>query len=91
MGLIAMAECKNPGDYVLGSGNSTKISRIVEKALTNLGLETHKISLQSTQALTEEKCLVSDPTKARKILGWKAILTPDEILTKMVQARVSLR
>jgi GDPmannose 4,6-dehydratase len=91
IGLIAMAECKNPGDYVLGSGNSSKVSRIVEKALTNLGLETHKISLQSTEALNEERCLVSDPTKARKILGWKVILAPDEILTRMVQARVSLR
>jgi GDPmannose 4,6-dehydratase len=91
LGLIAMAKSKYPGDYILGSGTSNKVSKILEATITHLGLDFNKISIQSTETLSEQLCLVSNSTKANENLGWKAVLSPDQILIKMVRAKTKLK
>ena len=69
-----MLQQDNPGDYVVATGVGATIREFADAAFSRAGLnwkdhvETDKKYLRPT----EVDALIGDPSKAERVLGWKA-------------------
>jgi GDPmannose 4,6-dehydratase len=78
----------NPGDYVLGTGESHSVREFLEEAFAYAGLDWQKYVKFDPRYLrpTEVDLLTADSAKANRELGWKPRVTFKELVRIMLDA-----
>ena len=89
-GLLAMLELPAPTDFVFSSGRLIGVRAIVLEVLDKLRI-THPVSLISIESYFSRDTLVGDPSRANRILGWKARKTAADILYNMCINQIQMR
>jgi GDPmannose 4,6-dehydratase len=81
-----MLQCKEPDDYVIGTGTDISVRDFVKLSFERVGLDWQKYVRFDERYLrpTEVDTLIADPSKAEKSFGWKATVTPSELSQLMV-------
>ena len=87
-GAWLMLQQDRPDDYVLASGVPRTVAQFAAAAFACLGLdvERHVRVDPSLVRPTERTVSVGDPSKARERLGWRAQVSFEEMVARMVQA-----
>ena len=75
-------------DYVVATGRTTTVRDMCEIAFSHCGLrlEDHLHIDPKLFRPAEVDLLLGDPAKARRVLGWRAETTLEEMITEMVDA-----
>ena len=83
-----MLQQETPGDFVIGSGETHSVREFCEIAFGYAGLDYREYVIQDPKFYrpAEVDLLISDPTKANKILGWEPSVTFRGLVEMMVQA-----
>jgi GDPmannose 4,6-dehydratase len=83
-----MLQQDKPGDYVVATGVGTSVKDFAQAAFEHVGLnyKDHVEVDKRYQRPTEVDALIGDPSKAEKILGWKAKTHWKELAKLMVDA-----
>jgi GDPmannose 4,6-dehydratase len=83
-----MLQQDKPGDYVVATGVGATVKDFVQAAFEHAGLDykDHVEVDKRYQRPTEVDALIGDPSKAEKILGWKAKTHWKELAKLMVDA-----
>jgi GDPmannose 4,6-dehydratase len=83
-----MLQQYKPGDYVVATGVGATVKDFVQAAFEHAGLnyKDHVEVDKRYQRPTEVDALIGDPSKAEKILGWKAKTHWKELAKLMVDA-----
>jgi len=83
-----MLQQDKPEDYVIGSGTTHSVRELCEVAFGHLGLdwEQHVVIDPRFYRPAEVDLLVSDPSKARRVLGWEPVVSFEELVHMMVDA-----
>ena len=79
-----------PADFVIGTGELHTLSELCEVAYGSVGRDWRQ-SVFSDPALVrplESGQILSDPSKARDVLGWRPTLNFEQMVAQMVQAQV---
>jgi GDPmannose 4,6-dehydratase len=83
-----MLQQDRPDDYVVGSGQTHSVRELCEIAFGHLGLDYRdhvKVDPRFVRP-AEVDLLVSDPTKARQVLGWRPTVSFEQLVVMMVEA-----
>lgn len=83
-----MLQQDKPDDYVVATGETHTVKRLVDLAFGTVGLDWKKY-VEIDPALVrpaEVDLLIGDPSKARAALGWKPEVTFEQLVERMVQA-----
>jgi len=77
-----------PDDYVVATGRTTSIREFCRIAFSHAGLnyEEHVISRAELLRPAEVDVLLGDPAKARRVLGWQASTSLEDMAAEMVEA-----
>lgn len=80
-----MLQCEQPGDFVVGTGETHSVREFCDLAFTHLGLDYRDYVVQDPRFFrpVEAAQLVSDPGRAQSRLGWEPKV-PFEQLVKMM-------
>jgi GDPmannose 4,6-dehydratase len=84
----AMLQQEQPDDYVVGTGQTHSVRELCQVAFGHLGLNYEdwvKVDPRFMRP-ADVNLLVSDPTKARTVLGWKPSVSFEELVIMMVEA-----
>ena len=83
-----MLQLETPHDFVIGSGETHSVREFCEIAFDCVGLDYRDYVVQDPKFYrpAEVDLLISDPTKAREILGWEPSVTFRGLVEMMVQA-----
>ena len=83
-----MLQQKHPHDYVIGTGETHSVREFCEIAFGHVGLDYKDFVVQDERFYrpAEVELLISDPSKARKELGWSLEVGFKELVTMMVDA-----
>jgi len=83
-----MLQQDEPDDYVIGSGETHSVRELCEVAFGYLGLDWKKYVVSDPRFYrpAEVDLLVSDPSKARRVLGWEPTVSFEELVHMMVDA-----
>jgi GDPmannose 4,6-dehydratase len=87
-----MLQQDKPDDFVIGTGETHSVREFAEKAFKIAGLaweEYVKIDPRYFRP-AEVDLLLSDPTKAKKTLGWQPKIGFDELVKRMVESDLEL-
>ncbi len=78
-------------DYVVATGESHSVQRLVELAFAHAGLDwrDHVKFDQRFMRPAEVDHLIGDPTKARKVLGWQPEVGFEQLVGMMVDADIA--
>jgi GDPmannose 4,6-dehydratase len=78
-------------DYVIATGESHSVRELVEVAFGHVGLDWKKYVKLDPRFLrpAEVDHLIGDPSKARRVLGWKPEVDFNALVTMMVDADVA--
>jgi GDPmannose 4,6-dehydratase len=81
-----------PDDYVVATGESYSVREFLDRAAACLNLDWNRYVQQDPRYLrpTEVDHLLGDPSKVRRILGWKPRLSFDTLVSKMVDHDLKL-
>lgn len=81
-----MLQQEKPDDYVVATGKTHTVRRLVEIAFDHVGLkwENHVIQDPALIRPAEVDLLLGDSKKARKELGWKPEVTFEDLIKMMV-------
>lgn len=84
---------KEPSDFVIATGHMHSLADFVEKVFAAVGLEAgrHVSSDSSLLRPLDLKYSVGDPSKAERLLGWKATVQFDELVRKLISAEQHLQ
>ena len=87
-----MLQQEKPDDYVVATGEGATVRDFCEVAFAELGLDYKKYVETEDRYIrpTEVDALIGDPSKAQKVLGWKAITHWKELAKLMVSADLEL-
>jgi GDPmannose 4,6-dehydratase len=87
-----MLQQKQPGDYVIATGEAHSVRDLVELAFAEAGLDWQRHVEVDRRYLrpTEVDALRGDPTKARGVLGWRPRVTFRELVKMMVEHDIDL-
>ncbi len=83
-----MLQQDKPDDYVVATGETHTVRRLVEVAFGTVGLDWQKY-VKIDPALVrpaEVDLLIGDPSKAKRVLGWKPEVSFEQLVERMVQA-----
>ena len=83
-----MLQHDEPGDYVVASGRSRTLREFIGAAFACIGIDDwsgHVVSDDSLHRPAEVLGLVGDPSKARKVLGWRSEVSLETIVERMVE------
>ncbi|MCS6865360.1 MAG: GDP-mannose 4,6-dehydratase [Gemmataceae bacterium] len=83
-----MLQQDKPDDYVVATGETHTVRRLVELAFAVVGLDWQKY-VKIDPALVrpaEVDLLIGDPSKAKRILGWKPEVSFEQLVERMVKA-----
>jgi GDPmannose 4,6-dehydratase len=83
-----MLQQEKPGDFVVGTGETHSVKEFCELAFGLVGLDYKEYVVQDPRFYrpAEVDLLVSDPSKARKVLGWEQKVSIKELVKMMVEA-----
>ena len=83
-----MLQQDTPGDFVIGTGETHSVREFCEIAFEHVGLDYRDFVVQDPKFYrpAEVDLLISDPTKAHAVLGWKPSVTFSELVALMVDA-----
>jgi GDPmannose 4,6-dehydratase len=83
-----MLQQRQPGDYVLASGVPHTVAELARTAFAcvDLDVERHLQVDSSLVRAPESTPSVGDPRKARELLGWRAELSFEQLVQRMVRA-----
>jgi len=83
-----MLQQEDPDDFVIATGKTSSVRKMVEIAFSCLGLnyQDYLIVDPSLYRPAEVDILLGDPTKAKSILGWHAETDLQELISMMVEA-----
>ncbi len=83
-----MLQQDKPDNYVVGSGTTHSVRELCEVAFGCLDLDWEKYVVVDPKFYrpAEVDLLVSDPSKARRVLGWEPIVSFQELVQMMVDA-----
>ena len=83
-----MLQQEKPDDYVVATGEGATVRDFCEVAFAELGLDYKKYVETEARYIrpTEVDALIGDPSKAQKVLGWKAKTHWKELAKLMVNA-----
>ena len=83
-----MLQQDHPDDYVVGTGATHAVRELCEVAFDHLGLDWTKYVVVDPQFYrpAEVDLLVSDPSKARSVLGWEPEVDFETLIRMMVDA-----
>jgi GDPmannose 4,6-dehydratase len=83
-----MLQQDRPDDYVVGSGQTHSVRELCRVAFGHLGLNYEKYVKVDPRFLrpADVDLLVSDPSKARKVLGWEPTVSFEDLVVMMVEA-----
>ena len=81
-----MLQQDTPDSYVIGMGETHSVREFCEIAFGHLGLDYKEFVIQDERFYrpAEVDLLISDPSKARSMLGWEPAVTFKELVTMMV-------
>jgi GDPmannose 4,6-dehydratase len=84
----AMLQAEEPDDYVIGTGEQHSVAELADAAFAALGLSVGQYLKEDPAALRPEdhEFALSDPSKARRRLGWSARMKFGEIVRTMAEA-----
>jgi len=86
-----MLQQSTPDDYVVATGETHTVRRLVELAFAAAGLDWQK-HVKIDPALVrpaEVDLLIGDPSKAKRMLGWKPEVSFEQLVERMVKADVA--
>ena len=83
-----MLQQDRPDDYVVGTGQTHSVRELCQVAFGNLGLAYEDYVKVDPRLLrpADVDLLVTDPTKARTVLGWEPQLSFEDLVVMMVEA-----
>jgi GDPmannose 4,6-dehydratase len=83
-----MLQQDQPDDFVVGTGETHSVRELCQVAFAYLDLdwEAHIVSAPEFYRPAEVDLLVSDPAKARQVLGWQPDVTFEGLVQMMVEA-----
>jgi len=83
-----MLQQDTPDDYVIATGETHTVKRLVEVAFAAAGLnwEKHVVIDPAFVRPAEVDLLIGDPAKAKAKLGWKPEVTFEQLVERMVRA-----
>jgi len=86
----AMLLAERPDDFVIATGHTHRLELFVEKAFGALGLDWRKHVDQDLALVRPTDIAVSrgDPSKAERVLGWRAQVGFDDLVRRLVEAAV---
>jgi GDPmannose 4,6-dehydratase len=86
-----MLQQKEPGDFVIGTGETHTIRDLCKEAFDYVGLDWEKYVVVDKRFIrpTETGPLVANPSKARRVLKWKPKVTFKELVAMMVDANLA--
>ena len=75
-------------DYVVGTGETKSVREFCEAAFGHVGLNYEDYVVQDPRFYrpAEVDLLVSDPSKAKRVLGWEPTVRFEELVSLMVEA-----
>ena len=81
-----MLQQESPGDYVIGTGETHSVREFCEEAFGHVGLDYKDFVVQDPRFYrpAEVDLLISNPEKARKVLGWEPQVSFKELVNMMV-------
>lgn len=82
-----MLQQNKPDDYVVATGENHTVREFVDLTFKELGLDAKKYVVYNTKKdmrRAEVPVLLGDPSKARKVLGWKPKVSFRELVSMMV-------
>ena len=87
-----MLQQKTPHDYVIGTGESHTVREFVEEAFALLDLDwrDHVVVDPDLSRPADVDSLVADSRRARQELGWKPLVSFQDLVRMMVEADVAL-
>ncbi len=85
-----MLQQDKPDSYVVGMGETHSVREFCEVAFGHVGLDYNDYVVQDEKFYrpAEVDLLISDPSKARAVLGWEPSVTFKELVTMMVNADI---
>ena len=83
-----MLQQDGPDDYVVGTGETHSVREFCQAAFGHVGLNYEDYVVQDPRFYrpAEVDLLVSDPSKAKKVLGWEPTVNFEELVSLMVEA-----
>ena len=83
-----MLQQDDADDYVIATGETHSVERLVEVAFAHVGLDWHDHVVLDDRFVrpAEVDLLIGDPAKARDELGWTPTVTFEELVQMMVDA-----
>jgi GDPmannose 4,6-dehydratase len=86
-----MLQQERPDDYVIATGEAHSVRELVEVAFGHVGLDWSKYVHLDPKLIrpAEVDHLIGDPSKARKVLGWKPDVDFRGLVHMMVEADVA--
>jgi GDPmannose 4,6-dehydratase len=87
-----MLQQDTPDDYVVATGQTHSVQRLVEVAFAAADLDWKRYVVQDEKFMrpAEVDLLVGDPSKAKRVLGWEPTVTFEQLIDMMVQADIKL-
>lgn len=83
-----MLQQDTPGNFVIGMGETHSVREFCQIAFGHLNLDYNDYVIQDERFYrpAEVDLLISDPSKARSVLGWEPELTFKELVKTMVDS-----
>ncbi|MCD6344518.1 MAG: GDP-mannose 4,6-dehydratase [Anaerolineae bacterium] len=87
-----MLQQDQPADYVVGTGETHAVQELCEIAFSHVGLDWQEYVVQDPRFVrpAEVDLLISDPRKAREVLGWEPEVSFRGLIEMMVDADLAL-
>ncbi|MBW8011845.1 MAG: GDP-mannose 4,6-dehydratase [Chloroflexi bacterium] len=87
-----MLQSDQPEDFVIGTGRTHSVRQFCEAAFSTLGLDYQDYVVQDERFYrpVETELLLSDPSKAKEILGWEPKVSFEKLIRMMVESDLSL-
>ena len=84
----SMLQQESPDDFVIGTGETYSVREFCEEAFSHVGLDYKDFVVQDPRFYrpAEVDLLVSDPGKARQVLGWEPRVNFKQLVKMMVDA-----
>jgi GDPmannose 4,6-dehydratase len=87
-----MVQQDTPDDYVIATGQTHTVERLLEVAFAAVNLDWKQYVVQDPAFMrpAEVDLLLGDPSKAGRILGWEPTVTFEQMIQMMVESDLAL-
>jgi GDPmannose 4,6-dehydratase len=87
-----MLQQDHPDDYVVGTGQTHSVGELCQAAFSHVGLDWQEFVVVDPKFYrpAEVDLLISDPSKARQVLGWEPEVDFESLVQMMVDADLDL-